>query len=151
LKKIDRSQLSEGDRSLLNAAEAITQEMTAPPAIAGTDMRRPRQAAAPAVPPPAAPKEVAEGPEAPASADAAGTADLPPVEGVASERPATEAAAQPEPPPPAQAPASEQPATPLVAAAEPPAAPKADAADEAIADTKRKLDQIDQLLGASPQ
>jgi chemotaxis protein MotC len=149
LKKIDRSQLSEGDRSLLDAAEAITQEMTAPPAIAATDILPPAEPATSPALPAAVSKDAgaADGP-APTSVDAASAADLPPVEGVASERPALGPAPQ------ANAPASQPPpadASPLIASAERPAAPATDAADEAIADTKRKLNQIDQLLGASPQ
>jgi chemotaxis protein MotC len=143
LKKIDRSQLSDGDRSLLDAAEAITQEMTAPPAIAKTDILPLANPATSPASSPAVSKDAGavDGP-------AASAAGLPPVEGVASERPALGPAPQ------ANAPASQPPpadASPLIASAERPAAPATDAADEAIADTKRKLNQIDQLLGASPQ
>jgi chemotaxis protein MotC len=150
LKKIDRSQLSDGDRSLLDAAKAITQEMTAPPAIAGTDLLPP----ALPVPPPAAPAKAAVRDDnalagkdrpAPGTPGPAGTADasgLLPVEGAASEPPAVASAAQ------AEASAA-SPAAPAPVAAN--AAPPANAADETIADTKRKLAQIDQLLGASPQ
>jgi chemotaxis protein MotC len=151
LKKIDRSQLSDGDRSLLDAAEAITHEMTAPPAIAGTGVQPSAEAPAKKLPP------VAGAPGQASSPDTAGASDLPPVEGVASERPATSAAPQAEntasQPQAGMRPAREPDAAtppPLVAAGQP-ATQTVDAADQVIADTKRQLDKIDQLLGASPQ
>jgi chemotaxis protein MotC len=126
LEKIDRSQLSEGDRALLDAADAIARELVAPPA---TPVRMP--AAAETLPTAEAVQPV-------------DTADLPPVEGAMPEPPAAE--------PPA-APAANATAAPLPpppsAVAQP--APEADPIDTAIADARRKLDMIDQLLGASPE
>lgn len=168
LKKIDPSQLSEGDRSLLDAAKAITQEMAAPPAIAGTDIPPPASPAALPVPPakapsldgtaPAAEEGATIAPKPTETTEATDASDLPPVEGIASERPAEEAASQVGAPPAVQQPqkptasppASATPAA-VIATAEPPSMPAADAADQVIADTRRKLDKIDQLLGASPQ
>jgi len=128
LRKIDRSRLSQSDRSLLDAAQAVTRGMTAPPAVAAPP--------APAMP---APPAVAGSDTAPRSADTATAADLPPVEGIESERPAADAAPSMEE---AAAARPAPPSPPVVAA---------DGADDIIADTKRKLDKIDQLLGASPQ
>lgn len=99
LKSIDRSRLSENDRSLLDAARTITREVIAPPpAPTGASGSRP---------------------ESPPDDDA-----LPPVEGTVAERPAA------------------GPATPQ---------PAGDATDNAIADARRKLETIDQMLGASPR
>jgi len=99
LKSIDRSRLSENDRSLLDAARTITREVIAPPpAPTGASGSRP---------------------ESPPD-DAA----LPLVEGAVTERPAA------------------GPATPQ---------PAGDATDNAIADARRKLETIDQMLGASPR
>lgn len=151
LKKIDRSQLSESDRSLLDAAQAIAHGMTAPPAIAGTPAAAAPAKASPAA---AAPRET-DGNPSPVS-DTADAAGLPPVEGIESEQPA-ERAVQPVATPPGAAPsgaedAASQPgvSSPAVAAAPPTGIQPADPAERMIADTKRKLDKIDQLLGASP-
>lgn len=142
LKKIDRSQLSEADRSLLDAAEAIAQGMTAPPAIAGAAAASAETAA-----PAPAPSPVEDAGVRPPAADAADAAGLPPVEGIESERPAAEAAPADAAPAKAEAAAGPPPASP----AAPATAQPADPADQMIAETKRKLDKIDQLLGASPQ
>ncbi|MER9339071.1 chemotaxis protein MotC, partial [Mesorhizobium sp. M0293] len=79
LGKIDRGRLSEGDRALLDAAQAIAGEVVAPPAALPEEK-----------PVPAA----AEQPLAPEIATAQGADDsgLPPVEGAISEQPAVTAA-----------------------------------------------------------
>lgn len=142
LNRIDRSQLSESDRSLLDAAKAIAHGMTAPPAIA---------APVPAVAPPAV-ASPAEGGGKRDVAAATDAAALPPVEGIESERPAeaakTPGAAAPETRATADQPAA---ATPAAAVDGPDTAKPDDPADQVIAEAKRKLDKIDQLLGASPQ
>lgn len=144
LKSIDRSRLSEGDQSLLDAARAVVSEMVAVPAP-------------PAQKPAAMPLEKPEAaPAAPASVDqASAETDLPPVEGVLQEKPATEA---PVPPPAAVSIPTEPaaPANPSQAKAASPATAKATAAapdptDTAIADARRKLESIDQILGVSPK
>jgi chemotaxis protein MotC len=119
--------------------------MTAPPAATGAGAA-PRDTTTPSDPV----SPVGDESNRQAAADAAG---LPPVEGVESERPAAEAA------PPAAMPAKVETTagppsaapTPAVAAADTAAAQPIDPADRIIAETKRKLDKIDQLLGASPQ
>lgn len=153
LKTIDRSRLSPSDRSLLDAAQQITQEVVAPPIPAVFDL------------PPAAARESAKAKPAPnlvtekartASGQAAATppsdtgSDLPPVEDVVSERPATEAAARlAKEATPARQDAAAQP--PPVAVLPASTNAGSDTTDAAIADTRRKLDKIDLLLGASPQ
>ncbi|HEV2507081.1 MAG TPA: chemotaxis protein MotC [Mesorhizobium sp.] len=152
LKTIDRSRLSPSDRSLLDAAQQITQEVVAPPIPAVFDL--PPSATARPQP------NVAAQEKAGAASDPAGKArtaaaqddgsDLPLVEDAISERPATEMAAEPaETPLPATQDAAIQPppATILPASAN----GGSDTTDAAIANTKRKLDKIDLLLGASPQ
>ncbi|CAM5363882.1 hypothetical protein MAUB1S_06248 [Mycolicibacterium aubagnense] len=154
LKTIDRNRLSPGDRSLLDAAQQITQEVVAPPIPAVFDL--PPSTAAGSQPK----SNVAAQEKAAAASDQAGKAqataapddgsDLPPVEDAISERPATETAAKPpETPPSAIQDAATQPppATILPASAN----GGSDTTDAAIADMKRKLDKIDLLLGASPQ
>jgi chemotaxis protein MotC len=154
LKTIDRSRLSPSDRSLLDAAQQITQEVVAPPIPAVFDP--PPSATARSQPKP----NVAAQEKSGAASDQAGKAqaeaapddgsDLPPVEDAISERPATETAAKPpETPASATQDAAIQPppATILPASAN----GGSDTTDAAIADTKRKLDKIDLLLGASPQ
>lgn len=161
LKTIDRAKLSPSDRELLDAAQQITQEVVAPPATAVFNQPQPEPKADKAGP---APQGVAHGAakgkakagteqaaKTPAPQPAAEDgSDLPPVEGAVSERPAT-AAAQPSAgaEPANQDAAAQQPATIQPASATAPAAP--DTTDSAIADTKRKLNKIDLLLGASPQ
>lgn len=160
LGKINRGKLSQSDRDLLDAAQAVAGEVVAP------------------VKADAAPAAAARGEEAKSaaatSADPA-NADLPPVEGampdqppatandlpVAMSDPAKDApAASPSPAPqPAQA-SAETPAAapaptvaaPVVQASAPAAAADAqDPIDAAVTSTRRQLDQIDQLLGAAPK
>ncbi|TPI80628.1 chemotaxis protein MotC [Mesorhizobium sp. B2-8-9] len=163
LGKIDRGKLSQGDRDLLDAAQAVAGEVMAPvkaPANAET-----------------APTIVARGDGAKsateASADPA-SADLPPVEGAMPEAavavsdppvaPSDQAkdtppAASPPPvPQPAQASAETLAAAPAPTGAAPvvqasaPAKPDMqDPIDAAVTSTRRQLDQIDQLLGAAPK
>lgn len=142
LDRIDRGQLSQSDRDLLDAAKAVTHEIVTAPAK-------------PTVEPHLAPTPASAVPDKKAVAKQAVEpgeegSDLPPVEGIASERPAAgaETVAVAEPP------AVPQPlATPQLAAElpKPQAAALVDETDKAIADTKRRLNAIDQLLGASPQ
>ncbi|MBZ9853650.1 chemotaxis protein MotC [Mesorhizobium sp. CA13] len=139
LGKIDRSRLSDGDRALLDAAEAIAGEVVAPPASLPT--------ASPA------PAEVMPSHEPePAAAQAADAAGLPPVEGAVSEQPAVApsgdtAAAAP------NAPAPDDAATVLPASAPAAAASidTSDPTDAAMVKTRRQLDLIDQMLGAAPK
>jgi chemotaxis protein MotC len=137
LKTIDRSRLSEGDQSLLDAARAVVSEMVAvpaPPAQKPAAMPLETPDAAPAVP---APVE-----------QASAQTDLPPVEGVLQEKPA---AAAPVSPPSAPVSSPDQATAPTAPAPAktPEAAP--DATDAAIADARRKLESIDQILGVSPK
>lgn len=160
LKAIDRNRLSEADRALYDAAEAVTHEIVAPPPAASAPPAPPLAAAVSAPAPTAGGTADAE---VPATQE---TADLLPVEGAIAERPATQAASE-QPAPPAAVPVTTPPAA--VAAATPPASAVAstepaqgtagpseavkpiDAADATIADARRKLAQIDQMLGTSPQ
>ncbi|MDX8503913.1 chemotaxis protein MotC [Mesorhizobium captivum] len=163
LGKIDRGKLSESDRALLDAAQAVAGEVVAPVPAAAKDET---EAADPA-------KSDAAKPAA--ETDPAGEVDadaLPPVEGAVSEQPAV--AASPKPAADAPAAASMPPATPMTAqsTAEAPAsapappetlpvlptsAPAAsgldthDPTDAAMLNARRQLDQIDQLLGAAPK
>lgn len=144
LETIDRSKLSEGDQSLLDAVQAVVREMVSVPGPAAPPPAT--EAAAPAEPESAVPAASGQ----PALAD---STDLPPVEDIVEETPAVDAA------PPA-------PSTPDLAEAVPPepvvtepivaepakdtgAAP--DPTDTAIADARQKLESIDQMLGDSPQ
>ncbi|MDR7034691.1 chemotaxis protein MotC [Mesorhizobium sp. BE184] len=146
LGRIDRSQLSPSDRDLFDAARAVTHEIVTAPAKAAVEPHlavTPKPPIAIAAPDGKAVAEKAVEPDG-------DTSDLPPVEGIASERPAagaeTVVAAEP--------PALPQPvAAPRLAAGlpKPQAAALVDETDKAIADTKRRLNAIDQLLGASPQ
>lgn len=163
LGKIDRGKLSESDRALLDAAQAVAGEVVAPVPAAGKDET---DAANPAKSDAAKPAAETE-PASQADAEA-----LPPVEGAASEQPAVAAsakpadspAAAPAPPAPpttaqatAEAPASAptQSETPPVLPASAPAAPASldphDPTDAAMMNARRQLDQIDQLLGAAPK
>lgn len=173
LKKIDRNRLSESDRALFDAAEAVTHEIAAPPDAFAMTTPPPAPAMSGATPsarteaPEADGKPAAGGPQpettvaGPASAQvqaAAGAgSDLPPVEGAVSERPATQAAAESATAPTAPAgatPVAKEPALPGpagVGAAALGGGQPLDATDAAIADARRKLEQIDQMLGASPQ
>lgn len=162
LGQIDRGKLSESDRALLDAAQAVAGEVVAPvPATAKDES----QAADPAKGDTAKPLAGAE-PVSQADSEA-----LPPVEGAASEQPAVAAkpaadvqpAAPASPSPPAtaqatvEAPASApaQPETPPVLPASAPAAAASldphDPTDAAMMNARRQLDQIDQLLGAAPK
>lgn len=163
LKKIDRNRLSEADRALFDAALAVTREITAPPATVATA----EKPVAPAVrdPVPAAPSNGATDPvgDAGASATTALQAadDLPPVEGAVSERPAEPTTAERPVGQQTAGLSDNQPAgaAPAGSASQPAVSDVAAAGDElldapasaAIADARRKLEQIDQLLGASPQ
>lgn len=158
LGKIDRGKLSQSDRDLLDAAQAVAGEVVAP--VKTT----PRANAAPAN---AAKADRAES-TAEASADPA-NADLPPVEGAMPDQPAVaasdpavsaggdqardmQAAALPQPgaasTPAAPAKAG---AAPVMQASVPAAADAQDPVDAAVTSTRRQLDQIDQLLGAAPK
>jgi chemotaxis protein MotC len=164
LKKIDRSKLSQGDRALLDAAQAVAGEVVAPPAPL------------PAQEPGAATEK--------AAVDKPEDADLPPVEGAMSEQPAVEAAGAATKPAEAPALASASPDVPAApAAAAPPAqgtthadakavAPQStdaaavqpasapasadgldphDPTDAAMIQTRHQLSLIDQMLGAAPK
>jgi chemotaxis protein MotC len=133
LKKIDRDRLSASDRTLLDAAQAIAREMIAPPPPAPAGKASPD------------PAPVGRTPTLPESTSVADDSGLPPVEGA---MPDDRDENQEVPP---SSPAS----PPLARAAESsdePAAvrPAPDATDITIFETRRKLDMIDQLLGASP-
>ncbi|TJV26289.1 MAG: chemotaxis protein MotC [Mesorhizobium sp.] len=143
LGKIDRSRLSEGDRALLDAAQAIAGEVVAPPTALPAEKPAPVPAAA-AQPVP----EIA-------TAQGADDSGLPPVEGAISEQPAVTAASSG---PAANAPdtaaaASPDPATVMPASAPSPATgpEPADPTDAAMTRTRRQLDLIDQMLGAAPK
>lgn len=136
LQTIDRNQLSESDRSLLDAAHAVVREMVAAPPPATLPS---------AVQPPATRSETA----APVAASSEATpddTDLPPVEGALEENPAV--AAEVSPPAELAAPTAELPVS-AKATQEGTAPP--DSTDTAIADARNKLDSIDQMLGDSPQ
>ncbi|MBZ9893805.1 chemotaxis protein MotC [Mesorhizobium sp. BR1-1-6] len=139
LGKIDRSRLSDGDRALLDAAEAIAGEVVAPPASLPTASSAPAEVMPSHEPEPAAAQ----------TADAAG---LPPVEGAVSERPAVApsgdtVAVAPNAPAPGDA-ATVLPASAPAAAA---STDTSDPTDAAMVKTRRQLDLIDQMLGAAPK
>lgn len=171
LKKIDRGKLSESDRALLDAAEAVAGEVVARPVVSAVEK-----------PDTDAGKSAAGKPAAEiAAAEKQEDADLPPVEGAMSERPAVEASAsatQPADAQPSTSPKAPAPATaassaqepvatgaPAVAAAsagaaaaQPATTPESsagldpqDATDAAMMQTRRQLSKIDQLLGAAPK
>lgn len=157
LKTIDRSRLSPSDRSLLDAAQQITQEVVAPPIPAVFDQppsvaREPAKSGPASAPvaqgkPKAITGQAAEAPPSDTTADDG--SDLPPVEDAVSERPATEVVAEPaEKITPAQQDAVQPPPAAILPAS---ANAGSDTTDAAIADTKRRLGKIDLLLGASPQ
>lgn len=127
LDAIDRSRLSESDQQLFDAAKAIARGMTALPKITAV--------AAP-VPPAKIVKTIP--PSAP-EADAASETDLPPVEGVMPPAPDANTAEAHIPAPIAFEKAARTEADP------------SDPTDTAIADARRKLGSVDQMLGASPQ
>ncbi|MBZ9977726.1 chemotaxis protein MotC [Mesorhizobium sp. BR-1-1-10] len=139
LGKIDRSKLSDGDRALLDAAQAIAGEVVAPPA----SLPVANPAPAPAVPSPE--PEIA----AASTTDAAG---LPPVEGAVSEKPALAPLAAAPAAPNTSAPATD--AATVLPASAPAVAASADTTDPtdaAMTKTRRQLDLIDQMLGAAPK
>ncbi|OBQ73680.1 chemotaxis protein MotC [Mesorhizobium erdmanii] len=135
LAKIDRGKLSDGDRALLDAAQAIAGEVVAPPV------------SLPAMSP--ATVTSRPGPEA-AATHAADEAGLPPVEGAVSEQPAVApsggtAAAVPNAPAPSAA------IVPTSAPATSAGPDTTDPTDAAMMKTRRQLDLIDQMLGAAPK
>jgi len=140
LGKIDRSKLSDGDRALLDAAQAIAGEVVAPPA----SIPAAGPVSAPLAPPPKS--EVA-------ATQAADEAGLPPVEGAVSERPAAPpsggtVAAAPSAPAPSADSATVLPASASANSAGP---DTTDPTDAAMMKTRRQLDLIDQMLGAAPK
>lgn len=149
---IDRGKLSESDRALLDAAQAVAGEVVAPVRAAAMNETE----AGPAKSDAAKPAET----EAASPADAEG---LPPVEGAMAEQPAPVKPADAPPAPPttaqaaaeAQASAPAQPETPSVPPASTPAAAASldphDPTDAAMLKARRQLEQIDQLLGAAPK
>ncbi|OHV83136.1 chemotaxis protein MotC [Mesorhizobium sp. ORS 3428] len=164
LGKIDRDKLSESDRALLDAAQAVAGEVVAPVPAAAKDETEAADAAGSDAAKPAGEAS----PVSQADAEA-----LPPVEGAMSEQPAVAASAKPAPSD-TQAAAAASPAPPTTAQsmAEPAAAAPAqsqaspvlpasapatagldshDATDAAMLSARRQLDQIDQLLGAAPK
>ena len=122
LEAIDRSRLSDGDKALLDAAQAVVREM----------MARPE-----APPPPVRQAATEEGAQAPEQAPI--ETDLPAVEGILEDEPPADAPASPASAPPA--PVEESAAA---AAYEP------DSTDKAIAEAQHKLDSIDRILGDAP-
>ncbi|WP_095199341.1 chemotaxis protein MotC [Mesorhizobium carmichaelinearum] len=140
LGKIDRSKLSDGDRALLDAAQAIAGEVVAPPA------------SLPAASPASADTAPQPKPEV-AAAQAADEAGLPPVEGAVAEQPAVApsggtAAAAPNAPAPTADSATVLPASAPATSAGP---NTTDPTDAAMMKTRRQLDLIDQMLGAAPK
>lgn len=140
LGKIDRGKLSESDRALLDAAQAVAGEVVAPVPAASKDETEAAKPTKIDAPKPAAEAE----PVSQADAEA-----LPPVEGAASEQPAPPATAE------ATASAPAQPERPPALPASAPAAAAGldphDPTDAAMLNARRQLDQIDQLLGAAPK
>ena len=159
LDKIDRSQLSQSDRDLLDAAQAVAGEVIAPPAPLPADK-----------PAPAAVKQEPVKTAATANPD---EPELPPVEGAMPKPPAAapsggpaatdkpkapvESAAQAQSTPQTKGPqapsvATASDAAPVVPASAPATgAEPADPTDAAMAKTRRQLDLIDQMLGAAPK
>lgn len=152
LGKIDRSKLSDGDRALLDAAQAVAGEVVAPP----TSL----PAATPATEPPAAADPAKGGAEAstaasPVSADSAAQAGdasgLPPVEGAASEQPAVAPSGGTAAAVPVAAPSTDAAAVVPASASAPAGPDTTDPTDAAMMKTRRQLDLIDQMLGAAPK
>ncbi len=160
LGKIDRGKLSQSDRDLLDAVQAVAGEVVAPvPAAAKGEPVSPGPADGDRA------KSTAETAAA-SQADAAG---LPLVEGAMSEQPAVAAPADPARKAAApraalgttQTPSDAPAAAPVraVAASAPPASSPAsgagldphDPTDAAMIGARRQLDQIDQLLGVAPK
>jgi chemotaxis protein MotC len=144
LGSIDRGRLSDGDRALLDAAEAVAGEVVAP--VVGKEI------SAVAVDPiPAAEAGPAATPTAGTDADASG---LPPVEGAIAEQPAVASAsgaAAAGAPPSTIAPVDKPIVVKASAQATATSPAPADAVDEAMATTRRQLELIDQMLGAAPR
>jgi chemotaxis protein MotC len=159
LKAIDRSRLSESDRELLAAAEAIAAEVTAPPTAPAEEASR---------------RGVADGPdrERAAQASAAGEAheDLPEAEPIrvpqstegappAQALQPTDAAGSPAPVPDAASREVAQQGEVGAAAGQPANAAAsansdqkpAEPADTVVADTRKRLDEIDKLLKDTAQ
>ncbi|WP_318036897.1 hypothetical protein [Mesorhizobium sp. AR02] len=139
LGKIDRSKLSDGDRDLLDAAQAIAGEVVAPPA------------SLPAASP--APADATPQPKPEVAVQAADEAGLPPVEGAVSEQPAAPSSggtvvAAPKAPAPSADAATVLPASAPATSAGP---DTTDPTDAAMMKTRRQLDLIDQMLGAAPK
>lgn len=122
LEKIDRTRLSPGDRMLLDAARTVTSKVVAPPA--GIFAATPTQELE--TPAEAMPVEVVR------AVSVGDEEELPLVEGI-----------MPEPEEIEVAPVRQ-------AAAEPSEPEKPDQTDEAIANMRRSIDRIDQLLGIAP-
>ncbi|MEO5756651.1 MAG: chemotaxis protein MotC, partial [Mesorhizobium sp.] len=101
LDKIDRSKLSEGDRALLDAAQAISGQVVAPPAPLQTEEPAPRLKDEPAT----------------TTSQSLDETGLPPVEGVLSEQPAVTAASGAAVASAPAVPVASTPVTPAVAAA----------------------------------
>lgn len=140
LGKIDRSKLSEGDRALLDAAQAVASEVIAPPTAL------PVEKPAPA----AAEQKPAAETAAAAKPDETG---LPPVEGAMPEQPVASSDKPAAPVPDASAVAA---AAGDAASVLPVSAPAAgldpnDPTDAAMIKARRQLDTIDQMLGAAPK
>lgn len=127
LKAIDRSQLSESDQLLLDAAKAVAHEMTAVP------VAKPVSALGPLTEP------VETTPALISGAQNSGETDLPPVEGILAQQPEATALAAP----------SVTASAPIIPGSGETVA--ADPTDTAIADARRKLGSVDQMLGVSPQ
>ena len=134
LGKIDRSKLSDGDRALLDAAQAIASEVIAPPAALPVEKLAPGAVEQK----PATETAAAEKPD---------ETGLPPVEGAMPEQPvaSSDKPAAPAAEVPAVAVASVLPASATAPAADP------DPTDAAIVKARRQLDTIDQMLGAAPK
>ena len=141
LKGIDRSRLSESDRQLLEAAEAIAEEVTAAPAQTATETALPDE-------------NTGNATADEAAADPAPSDDLPEAEPLtAADAPAADAAGVPRTTPvPAAAmpqvePVAETAATPV----EPAPAAADDPTKQVVADARKKLEEIDKLMKDTAQ
>ena len=143
LKAIDRSRLSESDRQLLAAAQAIAAEVTAAPAMP------------PAPAEPASPDDRAGDPAAEIAAASAD--DLPEAEPLTSPMRRPPLPPTPPPiaaaPPPAEAPRTIAPVTYVPTAGQGEALPPdtADQTAEVVADARKKLEEIDKLMKDAEQ
>ncbi|TIS57203.1 chemotaxis protein MotC [Mesorhizobium sp.] len=143
LSKIDRSRLSEGDRALLDAAQAVAGEVIAPPTALPGEKSAPAAAEQQPVPETVAAEKPDED-------------GLPPVEGAMSEQSAVQASSGPAataPETPAAAAASGDAAAVLPTSALATAAglDPGDPTDAAMINARHQLDLIDQILGAAPK